>query len=182
VGGSLWAAPGSLRILIVGNELDPSDVDVPSVSAAILARPGVAAVDSFDSSVATPPPAMLATYDLVVGTGDDVYADPVAWGNELADYLDAGGAEIQFAYDNWIDAGASPTGRFLSGGYALFNLGPNPNTLTSLGTVLVPTSPLLAGVSSLTTSDNTTDTLAAGATLIAACASCGVATRSRSGR
>jgi hypothetical protein len=112
------ASPGSLRILIVGNDLDPSDVDVPSLSAAILAVPGVGAVDSFDSSMGTPPPATLATYDLVVGTGDDVYADPAAWGNELADYLDAGGAEIQFAYDNWNDPGASPTGRFASGGYA----------------------------------------------------------------
>jgi Divergent InlB B-repeat domain len=161
------ASPGSLRILIVGNDLDPSDVDVPSLSAAILAVPGVGAVDSFDSSMGTPPPATLATYDLVVGTGDDVYADPAAWGNELADYLDAGGAEIQFAYDNWNDPGASPTGRFASGGYAPFNLGPNPNTTTTLGAILVPGSPLLAGVPTLTTNDNTTDTVAPGATLLA---------------
>lgn len=161
------AAPGSLRILIVGNDLDPADVDVPSVSAAILAVPGVGVVDSFNSSTGTPSPATLASYDLVVGTGDDVYADPVAWGNELADYLDAGGAEIQFAYDNWNDVGAFPTGRFESGGYAPFVPGPNPNTATSLGTIFVPGSPLLAGISTLNTSDNTTDTVAPGATLVA---------------
>jgi hypothetical protein len=161
------ASPGSLRILIVGNALDPGDVDVPSLAPAILAVPGVGAVDSFDSSKGTPDPATLATYDLVVGTGDDVYKDPAAWGNELADYLDAGGAEIQFAYDNWEDTGASPTGRFASGGYAPFNLGPNPNTATTLGAILVPSSPLLAGVPTLTTSDNTTDTVAPGATLLA---------------
>jgi hypothetical protein len=161
------ASPGSLRVLIVGNALDPTDVDVPSVSAAILAVPGVAVVDSFKSSTGTPSPALLATYDLVVGTGDDVYADPAAWGDELADYLDAGGAEIQFAYDNWNDPDAFPTGRFQSGGYAPFVPGDNPNTTTTLGTILVPGSPLLAGVSALNTSDNTTDTVAPGATLLA---------------
>jgi hypothetical protein len=158
------AAAGSLRILYASNELSSLD---PGIVPAIAAEPGVATVDTFDTSAGTPTPAVLATYDLVVSNGDSSYSDPVSWGNELADYLDAGGAVIQFAYDNWDSSGASPTGRFASGGYAPFVPGPNANMSTTFGTVLAPSSPLLAGVTTLSTSDNTTDALAAGATLLA---------------
>ena len=158
------AAPGSLRILFADNL--PAILDA-SIVPAIAAEPGVAKVDTVDTSKSTPSPATLATYDLVVSVGDTSYNDPVAWGNELADYLDAGGAVIQFAYDNWESSGAHPTGRFESGGYAPFVSGPNENLSTSLGTILAPNSPLLAGVTTLNTSDNTTDSLASGATLLA---------------
>jgi hypothetical protein len=158
------AAPGSLRILFAGNGL--SNVD-PSIVPVIAAVPGVATVDTFNTSTGTPSAAALATYDLVVSVGDASYKDPVSWGNELADYLDAGGAVIQFAFDNWNSPGASPTGRFESGGYAPFVPGPNDDLSTTFGTILAPGSPLLAGVSTLSTSDNTTDALASGATLLA---------------
>jgi hypothetical protein len=161
---SSQAAPGSLRILFASNL--PGDLD-PGIVPAIAAEPGVATVDTVNTSTSTPSAATLATYDLVVSVGDSDYSDPVAWGNELADYLDAGGAVIQFAYDNWNSPGASPTGRFESGGYAPFVPGPNDNSPTTLGSILAPDSPLLAGVTTLSTSDNTTDALASGATLLA---------------
>jgi hypothetical protein len=157
------AAPGNLRILIVANEPE----GIAELSPVLAAEPGVGVVETFNSAEGTPSPSSLATYDLVVGTGDSSYLEPEVWGNELADYLDAGGAEIQFAYDNWESEGAHPTGRFESGGFAPFVPGPNDNKPTSLGTILVPSSPLLAGVPSFTTGDNTTTTLAAGATLLA---------------
>ena len=157
------AVPGNLRILIVSNR----PADITEFSPALAAEPGVAEVETFDSSEGTPSPASLSTYDLVVGSGDSTYQDPELWGNELADYLDAGGAEIQFAYDNWDAIGAHPTGRFESGGYAPFIPGPNENFTSSLGSILVPDSPLLAGVPSFSTDGNTTPTLAAGATLLA---------------
>jgi hypothetical protein len=103
----------------------------------------------------------------VVDTGDSNYDDAALYGDRLANYIDAGGAVIQFAYDNWDDAGAHPTGRFESGGYPPFIPGPNENLAVSLGTILVPGSPLLAGVTSFTTNSNTTDALAPGATLLA---------------
>jgi Divergent InlB B-repeat domain len=158
------AAPGSLRILFAGNDL--SNVD-PIIVPVIAAVPGVATVDTFNTSTGTPSPAVLATYDLVVSVGDSSYKDPVSWGNELADYLDAGGAVIQFAFDNWNSPGASPTGRFESGGYAPFVPGPNDDLSTTFGSILAPGSPLLAGVTTLSTSDNTTDAVASGATLLA---------------
>jgi hypothetical protein len=157
------AAPGNLRILIVRNIADPD------LSDALTGYPGVAAVDTFDTSAGTPSAATLATYDLVASTGDggSGYQDQALWGNRLADFLDAGGALIQFAYDNWDDSNVHPTGRFESGGYAPFIPGPDDALPTSLGAILVPGSPLLAGVPSFDTDGNVTPTLAPGATLLA---------------
>jgi hypothetical protein len=157
------AAPGALRILLVRNISDPD------LATALAANPDVAAVDTFDTSAGTPTPETLATYDLVAATGDsgDGYKDQALWGNRLADFLDAGGALIQFAYDNWDFATAHPTGRFESGGYAPFIPGPDDALPTSLGEILVPGSPLLAGVPSFATDGNTTPDLAPGATLLA---------------
>jgi hypothetical protein len=159
------AAPGNLRILIVRNNPDPD------LSNALNGFPGVATADTFDSSAGTPTPEQLATYDLVASTGDSGglggYQDPALWGNRLADFLDAGGALIQFAYDNWDDTDVHPTGRFESGGYAPFIPGPDDALATSLGAILVPGSPLLAGVPVFDTEGNTTPALAPGATLLA---------------
>jgi hypothetical protein len=158
------AAPGSLRILLVETQ---GASEFSSFIAALKAEPGVAAVDDVDASASTPDASTLAGYDLIVSTGDSNYDDPALYGNRLADYIDAGGAVIQFAYDNWDDLGAHPTGRFESGGYPPFIPGPNDNNPTSLGQILVPSSPLLAGVPTFATGDNTTDDLAPGATLLA---------------
>jgi hypothetical protein len=127
----------------------------------------VASVDTFDTSSGTPDPGTLADHDVVAGLGDSDYDDPVLWGDRLADYLDAGGVYVQFAYDNWDSVGAHPQGRFESGGYEAFIPGPDDALETSLGTILVPGSPLLAGVPSFDTSDNTTPDVAPGATLLA---------------
>ncbi len=156
------AAPGSLRILVAFNNDEYSEF-----RAALAAKPGVAVVDSFDTSAGTPSPESLATYDVAVSLGDSAYHDQALWGNRLADRIDAGGVVIQYAYDNWDSSTAHPTGRFESGGYAPFIPGPDDADPTSLGTILVPGSPLLAGVPSFTTSDNTTPTVATGATLLA---------------
>jgi hypothetical protein len=156
------ASPANPRILITTNISYSSEF-----SAALAAKPGVAAVDTFDTSAGTPSSGALSTYDLVAGLGDSTYHDPALWGNRLADFIDAGGVFIQFAYDNWDSIGAHPTGRFESGGYGPFIPGPDDALSTSLGTILVPGSPLLAGVPTFTTSDNTTPTVAPGATLLA---------------
>jgi hypothetical protein len=155
------AAPGNLRILIVRNVSDPD------LATALTAHSGVATVDTFNSHAGTPSPESLATYDLVADTGDTTYNDQALWGNRLADYLDAGGVLIQFAYDNWDSSLAHPTGRFESGGYPPFIPGPDDALPTSLGTIFVPGSPLLAGVPSFDTEGNTTPAVAPGATLLA---------------
>src|SRR3954469_12927263 len=158
------AAPGALRILVVETQ---TASQFSSFETALRAEPGVAGVDDFDASASTPDASSLASYDLIVSTGDSDYHDAALYGNRLADYIDAGGAVIQFAYDNWDEVGAHPTGRFESAGYPPFIPGPNDNVETTLGERLVPSSPLLAGVPSFTAALNTTDALAPGATLLA---------------
>jgi len=158
------ASPGSLRILLVETQ---GASEFGSFITALKAKPGVATVDDFNGFTGTPSAATLAGYDLIVSTGDSAYQDPVLYGNRLADYVDAGGPVIQFAYDNWDPIDAHPTGRFESGGYPPFIPGNNDNNATTLGPPLVPNSPLLAGVISFKTGLNTTDALAPGATLLA---------------
>ena len=158
------AAPGSLRILFVHNQ--PAD-DFTDFTAALTAQPGVAVLDHFNSSSGTPGEQTMGTYDLILNTGDSGYNDQALYGDRLANYIDGGGTLIQFAYDNWDSTLAHPTGRFESGGYPPFTPGPNDNSLTSLGQILAPSSPLLANVASFTTGDNVTGALAPGATLLA---------------
>ena len=160
------ASPAGLHILVTGNCF--AEAATP-LAAAIQAQSGAAKVTTFDTSTGTPSAATLKAQNLVVSLGDncDVYSDAATWGNELADYVDHGGAVLQAAYDNWDDGGASPTGRFASGGYAPFVLGPNDNLTTTLGELEVPNSPLLKGLGTFANDDNTTDALAPGATLLA---------------
>lgn len=92
------ASPGHLKVLVDGNVLGDVDSNfVPTIQS----EPGVASVTTFNSRTGTLTAAQLDKYDLVVDTGDNTYADATTWGDELANYLDAGGALIQFAYDNW---------------------------------------------------------------------------------
>lgn len=163
------AAPGALNVLVTGNcTTAPSDL-----AAAIATQPGVASATPFMTDTATPSAAQLAASDLVVSTGDscDGYADAALWGDRLADYVDAGGAVFQTAYDNWDEPPdekiAHPLGRFASAGYPPLLNGPNENMPVTLGEVLVPASPILEGISDFAPDDNTTTPLAADATLIA---------------
>lgn len=164
------ASPGGLHILVTGTCTDEA---VTPLAAAIQTLAGGAKVTTFDTSAGTPAAAMLESQNLVVSLGDTCgtttfgYADATAWGNELVAYIKGGGAVLQAAYDNWDAVGASPTGLFASGGYAPFELGPNDNNSTTLGQLVVPKSPILKGLGTFPTDDNTTDALAPGAKLLA---------------
>jgi hypothetical protein len=154
------ASPGAYRVLLT----EPYPEGPHELGAQIAAFPDVAAIDYADTSEATPTAAQLAPYDVVVSVGDSSYLDREAWGNSLADYIDAGGVVVQAGYDSWENA--FPEGRFASGGYAPFVPGNNGNNDTSLGEFNA-SSPLMQGVTALTTIDNTEPELAPGATLVA---------------
>jgi len=154
------ASPGAYRVLLT----EPYEEGPHELGAQIAAFPDVAAIDYADTSVATPTAAQLSSYDVVVSVGDSSYLDREAWGNSLADYIDGGGVVVQAGYDSWEDA--FPEGRFASGGYAPFIPGNNGNNLTSLGE-FDASSPLMQGITTLATEDNTEPELAPGAVLIA---------------
>jgi Divergent InlB B-repeat domain len=157
---SAHASPGAYRVLLT----EPYPEGPHELGAQIATFPDVAAIDYADTSEVTPTAAQLSSYDVVVSVGDSSYLDREAWGNSLADYIDGGGVVVQAGYDSWEDA--FPEGRFASGGYAPFIPGNNGNNDTSLGE-FDASSPLMQGINSLASSDNTEPELAPGAKLIA---------------
>jgi hypothetical protein len=155
------AEPGAYRVLMT--EAHPEGPH--ELAAQIATFPGFASFDFRNTELETPSAAELAPYDAVVSVGDNSYLDAEAWGNSLATYLESGqGVVVQFAYDNWDSDPVS--GRWLSAGFAPFIPGPNENNATSLG-AFDPADPLMQGVTTLNTLDNTTPTLAPGARLVA---------------
>jgi hypothetical protein len=164
VPGLAGASPGAYRVVVVQANCE----EPVALRNQIAAIPEVAVVDEFKGCEGTPTAAFLEVYDMVVSQSDSEYESNIAYGNALADYVDSGGVVVQYAYDNWDNASApnGPAGRFASGGYEPFTPGPNPNTLTTLGT-FDTTSPLMQGVAKLEAGYNTEPTLAPGATLVA---------------
>jgi hypothetical protein len=158
--GQAKAATGLYRVLIA--EAHPELAK--KLQAQIAVFPDVGTVDLVSTEAETPTAARLAAYDLVISIGDSEYMDPVAWGNSLANYVDSGGIVVQYAYDNWENG--FPEGRFESGGYAPFIPGPANNFTRSLG-AFDASSPLMQGVVTLNSEENTTPSLAPGASLIA---------------
>jgi hypothetical protein len=158
------AAPGALNVLVTGN---CGDQDF--LATEIAGKPGVSSATSFATDLGTPTAAELAAKDVVVSVGDSCggYSDATLWGDRLADYVDAGGAVFQTAYDNWDEPTAQPLGRFASAGYPPLLLGPNDNLDVTLGERVVPTSPILQGVPDFQSTSDTTTPLAPGATLLA---------------
>jgi hypothetical protein len=166
--GPASASPSALRVLLI-HANDPAPTTFQSQ---IAAQPGVAAVDLFNGAAGTPSPAIVGSYDLVVAMSDGDYADSTALGNELADFVDAGGVVFEYAYDNWFGNGmtqnlnVSLQGRWATGGYGAYLVGDNPNAALTLG-MFDATNPLMQGVTALSSNLNTTPTLAPGATRVA---------------
>lgn len=157
------AAPGAYRVLLA----EVQGEGAKRLQAQVAAFPDVVAVDLVDTSDVTPTADQLRAYDVVVSIGDNSYDDPVAWGNSLADYVDAGGIVVQATYDTWKFG--FPEGRFASGGYAPFVPGENVNEATSLG-AFDAGSPLMQGIApgSLTTEEyNTENEPSPGASVVA---------------
>jgi len=126
-----------------------------------------ASVDLFDAGIGTPTVSQMGLYEHLFVFSDSGFNNSVALGNNLADYLDAGGGVVVATFS----VGSAPLGgRIVSGGYLPYNSG-GQNQGTRL--YLVPDLPghaLLSGVASLdggSSSFHGTVSLAAGATLVA---------------
>jgi hypothetical protein len=86
----------------------PSEADDAAFRAAIAAACG-ATVDYYDARVGTPDAATLAAYDCVLTWANFAYANNVLFGDNLADFVDAGGSVVLGAFC------AYTSGNFLSG-------------------------------------------------------------------
>jgi len=96
------ARPGPFKLMIAG-AADSSHIDI--LTSGILlsgAFPVGMEVASFDVSDSTPTLAELQPYDVVLAFSDIGFDNPVALGNVLADYVDAGGrvAVAMHCYNN----------------------------------------------------------------------------------
>jgi len=95
----------------------PTQDDDATFRAAVSTACGGATVDYYDARVGTPDLALLSTYDCVFTWVDLPYADKDLFGDNLADYVDAGGKVIlgQWCYQsdqtNWLE------GRIMTSAY-----------------------------------------------------------------
>ena len=94
----------------------PAESDDPDLRAAVASLTG-ATVDYFDARVATPTATLLAGYQAVFTWPDYPYQDPCAFGDVLADFVDAGGRVVLGAFSTFT-LGNSLDGRIMGSSYA----------------------------------------------------------------
>jgi hypothetical protein len=88
-------------------------------------------VTGFDAREATPSVSELMPYDAVITWTNNTYQDPSAMGNNLADYVDAGGAVIVATFAH--TTGWALEGRIMTGTYATVVPGANERGNSNLG-------------------------------------------------
>jgi PKD repeat protein len=108
----------------------------------------VALVDEMDVTAMTPSVDQLKAYDVVMAYGDDDYANNLLMGNNLADFVDAGGGVILAPFD-W-QTGPNLAGRIMGPDYTPFSSGAiDLYSYSALGNYN-PVHPLMQGVAELT--------------------------------
>jgi adenosylcobinamide amidohydrolase len=127
---------------------------------------GIVAADTFLTSAGTPTLAELQSYDAVLIFTDTGAADPMAFGDNLGQYIDGGGAVVDATFTPIV----SITGGFTA--YELYSAaGQSNGTNLGIGTILEPGHPTLNGVSTFdggtASFHNTGGTIAAGASIVA---------------
>jgi len=93
----------------------PSEADDPVFRADLAAITG-GTVDYFDPRAATPDPTLLSNYDCVYTWTNSSYLDSVAFGDNLADRVDAGGVAILGPFTTYT-TGSFLSGRIMTPGY-----------------------------------------------------------------
>lgn len=120
-------------------------------------------VDTFDTKIATPTLSNLQQYSALVVWSSNSIFDPATLGNNLADYVDAGGNVVVMSFGSAF----GPGGRWATGGYdPLIGSYGGPN-VGSMGTIYDPSNPIFAGVSTINAEYIQPGTVRAGATLLA---------------
>ncbi|MEO8150361.1 MAG: kelch repeat-containing protein, partial [Bacteroidia bacterium] len=133
---------------------------------ALLSTPGVIQVDLFDASAGIPALTLMQQYHIVVPFSNNPYSDPVALGNNLADYVDSNGTVVGIGF-TFYNSPYGPSGRWITGNYSPYIPGSGLEATTrTLGT-FTSGHPLMAGVSVLTSNYHNVVPVAGGATEVA---------------
>jgi hypothetical protein len=122
----------------------------------------------FDARFGTPTLAFMSQYDEVIAYSDLAWADPVAIGDRLADYQDAGGAVVVMTFSFQNGGGHTLQGRWMTGGYTPFNTTSTTGFANRTLGAFDAGSPLMQGVTTLNAFYSDGVTLTAGATPVAA--------------
>jgi hypothetical protein len=107
----------------------PSEADDAAFRSAIAAQCSCT-VDYFNASTGTPDAALLANYDCVLVWANFAFADPVGYGDNLADFVDAGGHVVLGAFCAYT-SGNFLDGRIMDPGYCPVIGGSNHFTFSS---------------------------------------------------
>jgi hypothetical protein len=118
-------AQHGLRVLILRTG------DVVEIASYFFEDPDIEVMNTFDGEQGTPTLADLSPYDVVLVINDFVFADAVAVGDVLADYVDHGGAVI-VTLASFV-TGYDVRGRFADEGYLPFEIGTGPSGTALLG-------------------------------------------------
>jgi hypothetical protein len=127
-----------------------ADDPVPNneVAGRLSATGSFASVTAIDARSTTPSLVQLQAFGAVITWSNYDYADSIALGDVLADYVDAGGGVVVATFTNCeTTTGRFLRGRWLTGNYELIlgQSGINSGA-ASLGNVLLSSHPLMAGV------------------------------------
>lgn len=95
----------------------PSDADAPMMRTAVSGFGSIDAFDYIDATYTTPDLATLMNYDVVITYPNYAYLDCVAMGNNLAQYVDAGGRVILMVWCTYA-FGNPLCGAIMSDGYS----------------------------------------------------------------
>jgi hypothetical protein len=141
-----------------------------SLQTSLQAQAGVTAVDLFDAAAGTPTLAQLMPYETVVPFSNAAFQSAATLGDNLADYVDAGGVVVQLGFAHYgPNQGYGINGRWVTGSY-------NPFTYSTVLVSGVPFTlgpfnagdPLMQGVAQLASNFQNVVTPAPGATQVAA--------------
>ena len=138
------ALTGPADVLLLASDDDPT-----ILRTGLAAFPDINSVDYFDARVVAPTLPDLVPYDVVIAMSNDSWADSVATGDVLADYVDGGGKVIDAVGCFDTGGGWELAGRFVTGGYEPFVHGTTEFFAHSLGS-FDPTHPIMDGVTTLT--------------------------------
>lgn len=155
LGLMLMAAPPvaaqSLNVAIVAAaQANDTDCRFTDTQARLLATGIFASVDIINTTSTTPDLATLLNYDACICWTNTTPTDNVAWGNVMADYVDAGGGVVVavFAISDTLPARALG-GRWQTDGYEIVvPLGGTTTGNGVLGTINDPGHPIMQGVMS----------------------------------
>ena len=142
----------NLKVALCAAESSNTACSFTDTQTKLMATSRFSKVDIINVLTVTPTLAQLQQYDAVMCWTNSTPLDTNAWGNVLADYVDAGGGVVVTVFANsTTTTNRNIGGRWQSGYLVITDRSGNTTGVGSLGTVAQPGHPLMAGVTAFST-------------------------------